>query len=145
MPLRRPSFPGVARLFPNSLGSSEPGYPFWPRSRAYPRSGMRACKPHPLLCTCFNAGGTDSHACHSGVCDFPELRVYSRAPLGLVNLGFHCGRVVMRFLGVACVRAMLTRCFAVESRSAVGLTLTHATPASVISRSCASFPELSWV
>ena len=106
---------------------------------------MRTCKPHPLLCTCgFNAGGTDFHACHSGVRDFPELRVYSKTPLGLVNLGFHFGRVVMRILEVACVRASLTPCFA-HVLTQVGLTLTHATPAFVISRSCASIPEPPWV
>ena len=106
---------------------------------------MRACKPHPLLCTCaFNAGGTDSHACHSGARDFPELRVYSRTPLGLVNVGLHFGRVVMRFLEVACVSTSLHLCFALVPQSAGGLTLTHATPAPVISRSRTSIPELPW-
>ena len=107
---------------------------------------MREYKAHPLLCTCScNAGGTDSHACHSGVRDFPELRVYSRTPLGLVNLEFHLDRVVMRFLEVACVRERLTPYFALAPQSALGLTLTHATQASMISRTCASIPKLPWV
>ena len=73
---------------------------------------MLACRPHPLLCPrAFNSGQTESDACHSGVRSFPELRVYSRAPLRLVNLGFHFVRVVMRFLEVACVRGGLTPCF----------------------------------
>ena len=55
---------------------------------------------------------TDSGACHYGGRDFPELCVYSRVPFGLVNLGFHFGRVVMRFPEVACVRAGLTPSFA---------------------------------
>ena len=87
---------------------------------------MRACKANPLLCTWgLNTGWTDSHACHSGVPDFSELRVYSRTPLGLVNLGFHFGRVVMRFLELACVRARVTPCFAFVPHGAVALTLTH--------------------
>ena len=74
---------------------------------------MSACRARALLCTCgFNAGVTDSRACHSGVRDIPELRVYSRVALGLVKLGFHFGRVVMRFLEVACVRARVAPCFA---------------------------------
>ena len=74
---------------------------------------MRACKACPLLCTCgFNAGVTVSRASHSGVRDFTELCVYSRVAPGLVNLGFHFGRVAMRFLQVACVRARLAPCFA---------------------------------
>ena len=74
---------------------------------------MRACKAHPLLCTCgSNAGVTDSHACHSGVRDFPELRVYSQVPLGLLKVELHFGRVLIRFLEVGYVRARLTLCFA---------------------------------
>ena len=108
MPFRNPLFPGVARIFPSSLGSSEPGIPFWPRFDAFPRSGMRASRPHPVVCTCpSECDGTDSHAWHSGVRYFPELRVYSRVPLGLVNLGLHFGRVIMRFLKVGCERASL--------------------------------------
>ena len=56
--------------------------------------------------------GLHSHACHSGVRDFPELRVYFQSPLGLVKLGFHFGRVVMRFLEMACVRGRLLPGFA---------------------------------
>ena len=33
-----------------------------------------------------------------------SLSLYSRIPLGLVHLRFYCGRVLMRFLEVACVR-----------------------------------------
>ena len=74
---------------------------------------MRACKARPLLCTCgFNAGVTNSRASHSGVRDLWELRVYYRVPLGLVNVGFRFGHVVMRFLEVACVGASLAPCFA---------------------------------
>ena len=146
MPLRRPRFSGIARLFPKFLRSIEPGIPFWPRCHAFPRSGMRVCRAHPLLCPCaLNAGGTDSHACHSDVRDFPEMRVHSRTPLSLVNLAFHFGRVVMRFLEMACVGARLIPCFAHVPLTQVGLILTHATPASVIPRSCASIPDLPWV
>ena len=129
---------------------------------------MRACATHPLLCTCgLKAGVTDSHACHSDVVDIPELRVYSRVHFGIGNrpatpgnhgrrsgiresqshlhLGFRFARVVMHFLEVACVRAGLTHWFGVVPQTAVGLTLTHATPASLISRSCASISELPWV
>ena len=142
MPLQRPRYPGVARPFPKFLGFGEPEIRFWPRFHAFPRGGMRACKANPLLCTCgFDAGVTDSHAHHSGVHDSPELRVYSRLALGLANLGFHFGRVFMSFLEVACVRAGLTHWFVAVPQSAVGVTLTHTTLASVISRSCASIPE----
>ena len=106
---------------------------------------MRACKADPLLCTWgLNPGATDSDACHSGFPDFSELRVYSQTFLGLVNLGFYFGRVVMRFLEVACVRASLTPFFAHGALTQVRLTLTHATPTSLICRSCASIPELPW-
>ena len=73
---------------------------------------------------------------------FPGVGVYSRSPLGLVNLGFYFRGVVMRFLEVACLREGLTPCFAHVPLTQVGLTLTLATPASLISRSCASIPEL---
>ena len=107
---------------------------------------MRAHKSHCLFCTCvFNAGVAISHACHSGVRDFLEFRVYSRVALGLVKLDFYFGRVVMGFLEVTCVRASLAHCFAHVALAQVGLTLAHATTASVISRSCASLPELPWV
>ena len=135
-----------ARLFPNSLGSSEPWIPFWPRCHAFPRSGMRACKDHPLLCAgASECMGGHSHACHSGGREFPELCVHSRTPLDLVNLGFHFGRVVIRFHEVACVRASLTPCFAQVPQSAWGFTLTHATPVVVTSRGCASIPKVPWV
>ena len=77
--------------------------------------------------------------------DFPELHVYSRGPVGLGNLGFYFGSVVMRFVEVACASASLTPCFAHVPHSAVGLTLTYATPAPLISRSWASIPEVPWV
>ena len=104
---------------------------------------MRACKAHPL----FRTGALEcmrlhSHACHSSARAFPEVCVYSQTPSALVKLGFHFGHVVMRFLKVACVRASLTPYFAQGPESAWGFTLTHATPASVISRSCASIPKL---
>ena len=128
------------------LEYSEPGILFWKRWHAFRRGGMREYKPHPLLCTyASQCGGTHSHACHSGVPDFPELRVYFRRPLGLVNLGFHFGRVGLRFVEVACVSTSITPCFALVPHSAMGLTLAHATPASLISRSCASIPEVPWV
>ena len=74
---------------------------------------MRACKAHPLFGTgALECMGLQSHACHSGARDFLEVRVYSQTPLALVKLGFHFGRVVMRLLEVACVRARLTPCFA---------------------------------
>ena len=65
---------------------------------------MREFKPHPLLFTCASEwGGPHSHACQSSAPDFPELRVYSSGSLGVVNLGFHVGQVVMHFVEVACV------------------------------------------
>ena len=107
---------------------------------------MREYKPHPVVFTAASkCMGTQSQACHSGARDFPELRLYSLNPSSLVNLGFHFGRVVMRFVEVACVSTRLTPCFAHVAVTQVGLTLTHATPASVISRSCAFIPELPWV
>ena len=60
----------------------------------------------PFFCT-----ASHSHACHSGARDFPELRVYSPIPLGLVHLGFHFGRVVMCFVKVARVSTRLTPFF----------------------------------
>ena len=125
---------------------SEPEIPLWARWHALPRSGKREYKPHPLVYTgAYECGGTHSHACHSDAPDFPELRVYSRGPLILVKLGFHFGRVSMRFVEVACVSTSLTRWFALVPQRAVGLTLMHATPAPLISRSCASIPEVPWV
>ena len=73
---------------------------------------MLAWKAHLLFRTgALEFMGLHSHACHSGAPDFPEVRVYSESPSALVKLGFHFGRVVMRFLEVACVRARLTPCF----------------------------------
>ena len=70
----------------------------------------------PILTPCFahvpHSAQPHSHACHSGAPDFPELRVHSQSPLGLMKLAFHFGRVVMRFLEMACVRASLSPCFA---------------------------------
>ena len=135
-----------SRLFPTSLGSSEPGIPFWPRCHAFCRGGMREYKPQRLVCTCASeCSGTHSHPCHSSTPNFPELRVYYRTPLGLVNLGLHFGRVVMRFVELACVRASLTPYLAHVTLTQLKLTLTHTTPASVVSRSCASIPKLPWV
>ena len=80
--------------------------------------------------TPFFRTASDSHACHSGARDFPELRVYSPTSLGLVHLGFHFGRVVRGFMEVACVRTRLTPFFRTASDS-------HAC------HSCArDFPEL---
>ena len=105
---------------------------------------MRECKPHPLLYTCGSeCGGTHSNACHSGAPDFPYLRVYFRGPLALVNLVFHFSRVVMRFVKVACVSATLTPCYSLVPHSGQPLSLTHATPLPLISRSFASIPQLT--
>ena len=107
---------------------------------------MREFKPHPLVCTCaLHCSGTHSHTCHSGAPNFPEFRVYSLGPFGLVNLGFHFGALGMRFVEVACVSTSLTPWLALVPNTAVGLTLTYATPAPLISRSCTSIPEVSWV
>ena len=103
---------------------------------------MHEYKPHPFVCTgSYECGGTHSHAGHSADRDFPELSVYSRRSLGLVNLGFHFARVGMRYLEVAWVSTSLTPWFAQVPLSAVGFILTHATPAALISRGCASIPE----
>ena len=145
-PLQRPYVPRVARLFSKFLGSSEPGIPFWPGCHTFHGSGMREYKPHPLFRTCASEfGGTHSHACHSGAPDFPELRVNTRSPLGLVYLGFHFGCVLMRFLEVACVTKRLTPYFAPVPHSAQPVALRRATPAPLISRSCTSIPEVPWV
>ena len=77
--------------------------------------------------------------------EYPALRVQSRDALGTVKLGFYFGRVVMRFIEVTCVSRSLSHCFALVPHSAVGLTLTHATPAPALSLSCASTPEILWV
>ena len=107
---------------------------------------MRDYKPHHLVWTgASEYSWTHSHACYSANRDLPELRVYSRGPFGLTNLGFHFGPVGMRYLEVACVSTILTPRFAHLPLSAVGLILTHATPAPLISRSCASIPEVLWV
>ena len=143
MPLQRPCFPGIARLFPRSLVSSEPGIPFWPLCHAFRRSGMRKYKPPPFFRTStWECSGARLHACHSGARQFPELHVYSRGPKGLANVGFHFGRFVMRLVEVECVSARLLPSFALVSGSAVGLGLTHATTTLVIFRSCASIPEV---
>ena len=131
---------------PEVLGPSERGIPFWARWHALRRSGMRDYNPHPLICTgASDCSGAHSHDCLSGALKLPELRVYSRGPLGLVNLGFHFGRVAMRYVEVACVSTTLTPWFAQVPQCAVGLILTYATPAPRISRSCASIPEVRWV
>ena len=89
------------------------GFHFWSGSHAFPRSGMRACKAHPLFRTgALECMGLHSHARHFGAPDFPEFRVYSQTSSALDNLGFHFGRVVMRLLYVAGVRARLIPCFA---------------------------------
>ena len=107
---------------------------------------MREYKPPPLVCTgaseCMVA---QSNACHSGARDFPELRVYFRGPLALVNLGFCLGLVGMRYVEVACVSRSLHPWFAQVPQSAWGLSRTHATNSPVISRNSASIPEVPWV
>ena len=146
MPLRHFLFPGVARLLPRSHGSREPGISFYPHCHAFCRSGMREYKPHPMVCNCSSeCSGTHSHACHSSAPYFPELRAYSRGPLGLVNLGLHFGPVVMRFVEVAWVSTSLFPLCALNSESVVGLTLTHPTPTPIICWSCASIPEVHCV
>ena len=103
---------------------------------------MREYKPHPFVCTCASeCGGTCSHACHSSARDLPELRIYTRSPLGLVNMAFHFGCVVMRFVEVTCVSTSPSPWFALVPQSAMGLTLTHATPAPVNSQSCETIPD----
>ena len=70
---------------------------------------MREYSPYPLVFTgAPECMGVQSHACHSGARDFPELRVYSRNSMGLVNLGFQLGRVGMPYVEVACVSTSLT-------------------------------------
>ena len=65
---------------------------------------MREFNAPPLVCTVASeCSGAHTHARHSATRDFPELRVYSRSPLGLVNLGLRFGRFGMRYLEVACV------------------------------------------
>ena len=80
------------RLFLGSVGSSEPGIPFWDRWDALRKSAMLDYKPLPLVCTGTSEYmGAQSNACHSSARYFRELRVYSRRPLGLANLGFRFG------------------------------------------------------
>ena len=69
--------------------------------------------------TPFFCAASHSHACHSGARDFPDWRVYSPTPtpLGLVQLRFHFGRVVMCFLEVARVSRRLTPFFCIVSHS----------------------------
>ena len=69
---------------------------------AYVSTGFNPCIAHV----------PHSHECHSGAPNFPELRDYFRPPFSLVKLGFHFGRVLMRFVEVACVSTSLTPCFA---------------------------------
>ena len=71
------------------------------------------------LSPCF-AHVPHSQACYSGAADFPELRVYSRAPLGLVKLRFYFSRVLMRFVEVACVRTSLNPCLPLVRLSECG-------------------------
>ena len=130
----------------SSLGSSERGVPFWARWNGLRRSGMREYKPPPLVCTgASECMGAYSNAWHSGARDFPELRVYSPGVLGLVNLRFRFGRVAMRYVEVACVSTSLHPWSAQVPQRVWGLSRTHATPSPVISRSCASIPEVCWV
>ena len=83
---------------------------------------MRENKPSPFVCTgALECMGAHLHACHSGAHDFPELRVYSRGPLGLVKLGFRFGCVGMRYVEVACVRTSLPHSFAQVAQSAWGI------------------------
>ena len=106
---------------------------------------MREYKPHPLVFTgASEYMGVHSHACHSGSRDFLELRVFPRRPFGLVNLGFHFGRIGMRYVEVACVSTSLTHWFPQVPQNAWGYIRTHATPAPVISRSCASILKVPW-
>ena len=77
------------------------------------------------LTPCF-AHVPHSQACHSGAADFPELRVYSRTPLGLVKLRFHFSRVLMRFVEVACVRTSLNPCLPLVRLSECGGSHSHA-------------------
>ena len=93
--------------------SSELGIPFCARWHALRRRGIRENKPPPFVCTgASECRGAHSHACHSSARDFPESRAYSRGPLGVVNLGFHFGRVGMSYGDMACVRTSLPPLFA---------------------------------
>ena len=107
---------------------------------------MREYNPPLLVCTgASECMGAQSNECHSVFRDFPELRVYSRRPLDIVSLGFRFGRVGMRYVEVACVSTSVHPCFAQVPKSAWGLSRTHATPALMISRSCASIPDVPCV
>ena len=61
--------------------------------------------------TRFFCTASHSQACHFVARDFPEFRVSSPIPLGLVHLGFHFVRVVMRFVEVAGVSTRPTPFF----------------------------------
>ena len=66
-------------------------------------------------------------------------------PLGIVHLGFHFSRVLMRSMEVAGVSTRRTPSLAHVPHSAQPLTLTLATLPPVISRSFAPIPQLPWV
>ena len=58
-----------------------------------------------------------------------------------MSLGFHFGRVLMRSVEVAGVNTSFNPCIAQVPQSALAVTLTQATPASVTSRSCVPIPK----
>ena len=64
----------------------------------------------------------------------------------LVKLGFHFGGVYVSLVKVAGVSTSPKPCLSlVRLSESVAVTLTPATPALLISRSCTSMPELPWV
>ena len=71
---------------PTPLGLVQLGFHFGSVFRRFVELACVSTRLTPLFRT-----ASDSHACHSGTRDFPELRVYSLTPLGLVHLGFHFG------------------------------------------------------
>ena len=104
---------------------------------------MREYNHPPLVCTgASKCVREQTNACHSGSRDYTELPVYSRSPMGLVNLGFRFRRVVMRYVEVACVSTSFHPWFAQVPQSAWELSRKPANPKRVIYRSYASILKI---
>ena len=114
MLLLRLSFPGVARLFPDSPGSSEPlGFHFG-------RAAMRFVKVAGLSrsLTAFFRTASDSGACQCGARYLSGVAgLFGNSPGSSELLGFQSGRAVTCWVEVAAVSTRLTSFFPTASDS----------------------------
>ena len=123
----------------DSLGSSEAGIPLWPRIPAFVGSGIREYKPQALV----------SFMCLTLTHAIPALLIFrscaSIPELSWDSLGSSEAGILLWWRSPAFGGSGRREYRPQALVSRMWLTLTHATPALLISWSCEPIPELPWV